>query len=120
MGYMVNTKHDLVNYKGHPDMTSEPNCERCHSEIFGIPSNLSLGTNLGDDHPISMDYPAAGEDDEFNTPPDSQDGWGDEDIKLVRGKVECVSCHDVHDPQYTPFLRKPNDNSIVCLTCHIK
>jgi len=33
--------------------------------------------------------------------------------------VECASCHDPHTAT-TMFLRTVNDNSRVCLTCHIK
>jgi predicted CXXCH cytochrome family protein len=76
------------------------------------------GTSLSNDHPISMTYPTGAQDPAFNTPPDSQKGWGD--VKLFNGKVECASCHDVHDPTITPFLRKSNSGSALCYTCHIK
>jgi hypothetical protein len=89
-GVMVDNKHDLVNYHGGPDTASVPNCERCHGEMYtGKPSSLSLGTNLGNDHPISMDYPTS--DPEFNTPSDGTTGWGAGKVRLAGGKVECVS-----------------------------
>lgn len=117
-GNSVSTKHDLVNYHGSPDTTSYPNCERCHSQMYtGQPSNLSLGTDLSNDHPISMIYPAGDAGLDFNTPPNADTGWGAGDIKLVAGKVECVSCHEVHDPDIVPFLVKPGE---LCQTCHIK
>jgi predicted CXXCH cytochrome family protein len=36
--------------------------------------------------------------------------------------VECASCHDPHEAVKQPvsFLRISNDNSDVCLSCHIK
>jgi len=81
-----------------------------------------LTTDLTDDHPISMDYPLTSD---FNAPPDSQKGWPGDDIKLFAGKVECASCHDVHDPGTVsagtkPFLRISNNGSALCKKCHIK
>lgn len=35
-------------------------------------------------------------------------------------KVECSSCHDVHDNTNPPFLRVTMTNSALCVTCHIK
>jgi len=69
------TKHDLVNppHGDMPDMTSYPNCERCHPGFYsGRPPTLNLGTDLSNDHPISMSYPTAEQDPEYNTPPDLQ------------------------------------------------
>jgi len=34
--------------------------------------------------------------------------------------VECASCHDPHNPANGTFLRVSNDNSDVCLACHVK
>ena len=85
-GNLVSNKHDLVYYHGSPDTTSYPNCERCHSEMYtGQPSNLSLGIDLSDDHPISMIYPAGDDGLDFNIPPNADTGWGPGDIKLVAG-----------------------------------
>ena len=118
MGEVRDNKHELLNYHGFPDETSYPNCERCHSEMYsGKPSVLALGTDLSNDHPISMNYPIAGEGVDFYTPPNSDTGWGTGDIRLVAGKVECVSCHNVHDPNFVPFLIKAENT---CVTCHRK
>ncbi len=114
-------KHDLVNAPGPggiPDMTSYPNCRNCHGEMYGDPPAFWQGTNLSDDHPIAMTYPTPAQDAAFHTPPDLQRGW--DDVPLYAGKVECPSCHAVHDPTYTPFLRRSNASSQLCLTCHVK
>ncbi len=117
-GVVFDNKHHLLRNDGFPDTTSSPNCERCHSNFYsGKPSVLALGTDLSDDHPISMDYPAGAK---FNVPPDLQNGWGIGDVRLVGGKVECVSCHNVHDNTIPPFLVKNNTGSAVCMTCHNK
>jgi predicted CXXCH cytochrome family protein len=63
-----------------------------------------------------MKYPTANAS--FKTPPDPQNGWTD--IKLFAGKVECPTCHAVHDPTNTPFLRTANGGSTLCLKCHDK
>jgi predicted CXXCH cytochrome family protein len=120
-GVERSTKHQLVNYHGFPDNSSYVNCERCHGEMYtGRPSNLRLGMDMGDDHPISMDYPTPDIDPDFNTPPDLQMGWGVDNARLFKGKVECASCHNVHDPDIYPFLNMSNDSADLCLTCHIK
>jgi predicted CXXCH cytochrome family protein len=124
-GNAVSTKHDLVKPPGSapPDMTSQPNCERCHSDLYGRRRTLVLGTDLSNDHPISMPYPTTAQDPAFKTPPDVQNGWGGtslNDVKLYAGWVECGSCHNVHNPDMAPFLRKPNAASALCLTCHAK
>jgi predicted CXXCH cytochrome family protein len=125
-GNSVSTKHDLVKPPGHPppDMTSEPNCERCHSNFYSSKRRtLVLGTNLSDDHPISVNYPSAAQNPAFKVPADTQKGWGGtspNEVKLYAGAVECGSCHNVHSNDFAPFLRKSNAASAICLTCHLK
>ncbi len=94
-------------------------CGTCHTGAVGHDALKSyLGTNLSDDHPISMSYPTPAQDPDFNAPPDNQKGWSD--VRLYASKVECPSCHDVHDPALAPFLRKSNAGSVLCTTCHTK
>lgn len=100
-------------------------CGNCHQPaMWGHDgSGAYLGTDLSDDHPIAMNYPTAAQDPAFNPPPDPQTGWGGgsaHDVKLYAGRLECPTCHNVHDPAYAPFLRKSNLGSALCLTCHIK
>lgn len=112
-------KHALFNYHGSPDTTSYPNCERCHSDLYsGKERTLVLGTDLSDDHPIGMTYPTAGQDPKFNAPPNPSEGWGAGSVRLVQGRVECVSCHDVHNPDIQPFLVQANTGSSLCMVCH--
>ncbi len=120
-GISGSTKHDLINAPGPggiPDTTSYPNCRRCHGEMYGDPPAFWQGTDLSDDHPISMTYPTTAQDPAFNIPPDLDAGWAL--VPLYSGQVECATCHDVHDPAFTPFLRMSNDGSQLCTTCHIK
>ena len=78
----------------------------------------NLGTSLANDHPISMTYGGLA---------------GAEFVAAVSGKVdvlplfgagsnqaECASCHNPHDSTNGKFLRKSNNSSGLCTTCHIK
>ena len=89
-----------------------------------------IGTDLSNDHPISMVYPTAAQDPGFNQPP----GTAGSARVFTNGirtfdadKVQCPSCHDPHLGETAaatkglrPFLRVSNTGSAVCLTCHIK
>jgi hypothetical protein len=114
---------------------------------FGREGGL-IGIDLMDDHPISFVYNttlsvADGElNDPSSTPSGLPGGGTIEEKMLFNGRVECSSCHDVHvrrynsspachgchvvDGQwYTPppqtlSLRKSNQGSALCLTCHNK
>ena len=98
--------------------TPEGSCstQTCHT-VSGVGSGniWQIGPNLGDDHPISLNYGTAVTQDvgNFNDPPTGS-------VKLFNGRVECPSCHNVHDPQYVPFLRQPNNGSSLCYACHNK
>jgi predicted CXXCH cytochrome family protein len=49
--------------------------------------------------------------------PDSELGFNN-GVKLYEGRVECATCHNVHNPDNEPFLRIRSD--FLCQTCHIK
>lgn len=117
-------------------------CMSCHDGTIGLgnlynepntgtPSNSGTlltgaaltGTDLTNDHPINFDYTATPTsiDPEINDPadyPDSVDAAGD--VPLFGGTVQCGSCHDPHDPTYTPFLVVDNTDSALCTVCHAK
>lgn len=104
----------------------EPNCSRCHSNWslpMGIDKLRTPGTDLSNDHPISIPYPTPAQDPAFKVPTDALKGWGGgspNEVKLYAGMVECSSCHNVHSNDFAPFLRKSNASSALCLTCHAK
>jgi predicted CXXCH cytochrome family protein len=86
-----------------------------------------MGTNLTNDHPVSFTY---------NTSLATTDGGlHDPSTKLVGGvgsgtiqqkwlfndKMQCASCHDVHNGLgVNNLLVKSNTSSGLCLTCHNK
>jgi len=108
---------------------------------------MNIGTDLSNDHPVGINFPAAsGVGSGFNLPTGSKgtaryfevsaNGHMDKDeVRLYDTggavKVECASCHDPHgvlDPENSPyfkptFLRVKNGaaaGSALCLTCHDK
>lgn len=83
-----------------------------------------VGTDLGDDHPISFTYDAAlaTTDGELHDPSTANSGLGGTiaaDL-LFAGRMECASCHDVHGTVSNYLLRIDNAASALCLTCHDK
>ena len=81
-----------------------------------MPAGLfNLGTDLRNDHPISVLYDNTA-DPKFN----SAASVGAAGLQLYGGKVQCGSCHDPHTAANRPFLRISNGGSSLCLTCHIK
>jgi len=93
-----------------------------------ITGNALLGTDLSNDHPISFDYNAT------LVAADTTTGGGIAGlvvpasatqvvagIPLFTGKMECASCHDVHNKHsITGLLNTSNTGSALCLKCHIK
>ncbi len=77
-----------------------------------------IGTNLSDDHPISFIRDAGDLETQDPLPVGGP-------VKLdASSQIQCTSCHDAHDNQYSYFLVKDNiDTGIgsqICLACHIK
>jgi predicted CXXCH cytochrome family protein len=108
----VDDQHNLFNepFSG----PSLPNCSACHPDGGFYPATeWQIGPNLSNDHPISMTYPTAVQDPDFNDPPNGG-------VKLFNNRVECPSCHDPHDPTNVPFLRETVDQSTICIACHTK
>lgn len=123
---------------GAPDPFSAA-CLSCHDGITALDALLntpygytpatvgntttwgSLGTDLTNDHPISIGY-NPGVDVEFKSAALVKTAG----LPLFLGatsadQVECATCHDVHDEDtYGAFLRLSNASSALCLTCHIK
>lgn len=91
--------------------------------IFG---RSNLGTDLHNDHPISFVYDTslALADGRLNDPASTLSGLAGsagtilEDM-LFGSRLECSSCHDVHNKFGQPaLLLKSNTGSALCLTCH--
>jgi predicted CXXCH cytochrome family protein len=120
---------------GQPEGPSKM-CLSCHDGVTAIDSyggtsgtvvmtgSAALGTDLSDDHPIGIEYPTALPS-EYNDPNTFAPGInGGPGVKLVEinsvERVECTSCHHVHNNGLGNFLRVPIQESYLCLQCHIK
>jgi predicted CXXCH cytochrome family protein len=122
---------------GQPDGSSKL-CLSCHDgtvalENFGgvttgtqtISGAALVGTNLSNDHPVSFTYDAtlASNDGGLFNPTTTQSGLGGTitNTMLIAGKMQCSSCHDVHNGAgIANLLVKTNASSALCLTCHDK
>ncbi len=122
---------------GQPDASSKL-CLSCHDgtvavDNFGgetggthfLTGSSLIGTDLSDDHPLSFVYDAAlaSADGGLYDPTNTNSGLGgtiNQDM-LIDSKVQCASCHDVHNGSgVARLLRKSNNGSDLCLTCHNK
>jgi predicted CXXCH cytochrome family protein len=76
----------------------------------------NLGTDLSDDHPISMSYQQALSANPTRYHPlFGQAG----PVQLDdNGMVQCTSCHDAHNNQFGDFLVMDNREGRLCSTCH--
>ena len=88
-----------------------------------VGSARDFGTSLDNDHPVSFGYDAVAAVDPEILPSSSATPVGGTIASrlLVDGKVQCSSCHDVHDVDGNPHLLViTNQGSELCLTCHVK
>ncbi len=92
-------------------------------------TRANLGTGLGNDHPISISFSTATAtaDNELYDPSTTSVTALGGTIKakmLFSDKVECSSCHDVHNSGSAAtnghMLLLSNNASALCLTCHKK
>ena len=124
---------------GQPDGISKL-CLSCHDgtvavDSFGgavgttfidaINTSANVGTNLRNDHPVSFTYDTAlaTADGALFDPATAASGLGGTiaaDL-LFNGRMECASCHDVHNRYGNAYLLNINPAaSALCLTCHDK
>lgn len=116
---------------GQPGSNSKA-CLSCHDGTVAVDSygtqpgthyisgSALLDVNLANDHPISFIYDGAlaTQDGGLVIPLNSSEVVPG--IPLFYSKMECASCHGVHDDANGKFLRFNNERSALCLKCHIK
>ncbi len=116
-------------------------CLSCHDgsvaiDSFGnksgtnlVTGSANIGTNLSDDHPISIKWKHS----TFKVNPNCSDCHGGVMHSFTYSGLpfygtagnmylECGSCHEPHNkfPQYPKMLRKALAGSYICLFCHGK
>ena len=103
-----------------PNSSSATSTGKKISDIFTSgPDTLKiLGTDLRNDHPIGVTFDKT-KDVMFNELA-SVKTEGLRFFGSNADQVECATCHNPHNKTNTPFLRKSNAASGLCLTCHIK
>lgn len=125
---------------GQPSGTSKL-CLSCHDgtvalENFGtvttgtnyVTGTARLGSDLSNDHPVSITYNTALSTADPGLYDPATKAWNGPTLPastiasqmLFANVMECASCHDVHDNAWGKFLRKNNNGSQLCLTCHNK
>ena len=102
-----------VYYPGSPYGEAGPN-------IGGNYGLNNMVNDLKNDHPVSFDYDAdlASRDGQLVDP-----ALLSGSLPLYNGRVECATCHDVHDvvsAGNANLLRISNQTSNLCFTCHLK
>ncbi|MFZ5941101.1 MAG: cytochrome c3 family protein [Bacteroidota bacterium] len=124
-----------------PDASSKL-CLSCHDGTVALENfgGISGGTNyidpgyriggvtgndLSNNHPISFDYTTAlaALDGGLNDPSTTSSGLGGTIASdmLFGNRMQCASCHDVHNKfGVSNLLKMSNTNSQLCLTCHNK
>ena len=88
---------------------------------FGGLANLNDAAGLANDHPIGINMMDIATGDNGSTQDiDIKTAPTTSSLRLFAGKVECATCHKVHDNDISPFLAMSNAGSAMCLACHTK
>ncbi|MCU7919885.1 MAG: cytochrome C [Candidatus Thiodiazotropha sp. (ex Epidulcina cf. delphinae)] len=109
-------------------------CLSCHDgtvavDSFGgstgttfIDPRANLGTDLSNDHPIGIRWLHVESNQCLNCHGIPVTGPRGKELKFIDGKVECPTCHDVHNEevQGVKLLRKTLVGSELCFHCHQK
>lgn len=117
---------------GQPSSVSKL-CLSCHDGTVGLsdfgggfsggvtlgPGDRAyIGTDLSNDHPISFTYDGALATADGGLVTPASASLVVANVPLYGGKLECSTCHNVHDNALGGFLRTSNAASALCLKCH--
>ncbi len=98
----------MVDSEGSPQL-----CLSCHDEsLAGNITFCTVKCTVLSSHSILKDYPPAKNSDLY-APVDMVAAQG---IKIVNGKVTCISCHDLKNPRKFHLVVEHPE---LCVICHI-
>jgi predicted CXXCH cytochrome family protein len=101
------------------DVSSGAPAVAMQNSVTTMPAGANnLGTDLSQDHPVSLDYDACVAADNTLTPRASVDKRVKFETVGGISRVQCTSCHDPHDDQFGNFLVMDNSGSALCTSCH--
>jgi len=109
----------------HDGITKVDNFNGATNGTDVLNGGKNMGTDLSNDHPVSFTYDdaLATTDGGLHNPSTTNSGIGgtiNADL-LLGSKMQCSSCHDVHNgSNLNNLLVKSNAGSALCLTCHNK
>jgi len=85
-------------------------------------TQIGSGGDLSNHHPIGFNYADVKAVDLEIAAPTVLLGSSDIDSHLWKGNMECTTCHDVHNTKNAgeKFLWVSDNQSALCLTCHLK
>jgi predicted CXXCH cytochrome family protein len=136
--YTLYTSPTLVNQELEPTLGSASNlCLSCHDGTVAPGQNVPYGNlkmsgtmnsqdlfvgTLQGIHPFNFKLPLSCTNDNLLSSLCSGT-TGNPAVQLIKGNVQCNSCHDPHvqsiDPVAQDFLVMNNADSALCLACHI-
>jgi predicted CXXCH cytochrome family protein len=95
--------------------TMQPSNRIAMTVAGGMPvtSPSYFGTSLASHHPVSFSYYDALPNPELAASPPS------ELLFYGNGIMQCTTCHDPHDNTNKKFLAVTNEDSTLCLLCHV-
>ena len=94
----------VIDHQGKKvDVNDANTCLQCHNDM------------TGHSHPVMVPYPPKEKEKEYAPVADVEKAG----IQLLDGKVTCIVCHDLTNPQPTHPI-KTMAKSELCLVCHIK
>lgn len=131
--YAIYSSSSLNATPGQPGDQSKL-CLSCHDGTIAVDSyggktgsnfignGGMMGTDFSNDHPVSFTYDAnlAAADGGLKVPFSTTYVDAASTLRLFDGKMECSSCHAVHNSNNGKFLRVSNQGSALCLGCHVK
>jgi len=100
------------------DANELTSCGKCHDGVVAHDiAPKVLGTDLADEHPISLEYGGLNWKDRDFRLPQQAVGFNN-GVRLYNGNVECASCHDIHNSTNELLLTVRRE--LLCETCHAK